>query len=166
MYQIEYLDLEENKEYENIVKKVISQCFKEENIENSKMYISIIFTTPENIHQINKQYRNVDKETDVLSFPIFEKEELEEKIRKQEFEHEDILGDIIISIEKVKEQAIEYEHSFERELSYMLVHGFYHLMGYDHIKDEDKIIMRPKEEIVLNKLGIRRDATNEKEKKE
>ena len=161
MYQIEYLDLEENKEYEEIVEKVLKQCFKEEKIENSKMYISIIFTTPRNIHKINKQYRNVDKPTDVLSFPIFEKQELEEKIKNKEFEHEDILGDIIISIEKVKEQALEYEHSFERELSYMIVHGFYHLMGYDHIKEEDKVIMRPKEENILNKLGIRRDVANE-----
>ena len=161
MYQIEYLDLEENKEYEEIVEKVLKQCFKEEKIENSKMYISVIFTTPKNIHEINKQYRNVDKPTDVLSFPIFEKQELEEKIKNKEFEHEDILGDIIISIEKVKEQALEYEHSFERELSYMIVHGFYHLMGYDHIKEEDKVLMRPKEENILNKLGIRRDVTNE-----
>ena len=161
MYQLEYWDLEENKEYENIIKKVIEQCFKEEKIENSKLYISIILTNPEHIHEINKQYRNVDKETDVLSFPMFEKEELDKKIQDQKFEHEDVLGDIIISIDKVKRQAKEYEHSFEREFSYMIVHGFYHLMGYDHIKEEDKIVMRPKEENILNKLGIRRDEMNE-----
>ena len=79
----------------------------------------------------------------------------------QKFEHEDILGDIVISIEKVKGQAIEYGHSFEREFAYMLVHGFYHLMGYDHIEEEDKKIMRPKEEKVLGELGIRRDELNE-----
>lgn len=157
MYQLEYLDLEENKEYEEIIKKVVEQCFKEENLENSKLYISITLTTPEHIHEINKQYRNVDRATDVLSFPMFEKSELDEKIKKQDFEHEDVLGDIVISIEKVKEQAQEYGHSFERELAYMVVHGFYHLMGYDHIKEEDKVIMRPKEEKVLNKLGITRD---------
>jgi len=157
MYQLEYLDLENNKEYKDIVKKVVQQCFKEENLEDSKLYISIILTTPEHIHEINKQYRNVDKETDVLSFPMFEKEELDDMIKNQNFEHEDVLGDIIISIEKVKGQAEEYGHSFERELSYMIVHGFYHLMGYDHIKEEDKVIMRPKEENVLNKLGIKRD---------
>lgn len=157
MYQLEYLDLEENKEYEEIIKKVVEQCFKEEHLENSKLYISITLTTPEHIHEINKQYRNVDRATDVLSFPMFEKSELDEKIKKQDFEHEDVLGDIVISIEKVKEQAQEYGHSFERELAYMVVHGFYHLMGYDHIKEEDKVIMRPKEEKVLNKLGITRD---------
>ena len=161
MYQLEYLDLEENIEYEDIVKKVVEQCFKEEMLEKSKLYISITLTTPEHIHEINKQYRNVDKETDVLSFPMFEKEELDKKIQNQDFEHEDVLGDIVISIEKVRGQAEEYGHSFEREFSYMIVHGFYHLMGYDHIEEEDKIIMRPKEENVLSKLGIRRDEMNE-----
>lgn len=68
----------------------------------------------------------------------------------------DVLGDIVISIDKVKEQAEEYGHSFERELSYMIVHGFYHLMGYDHIIEEDKVIMREKEENILNKLEIKR----------
>ena len=161
MYQLEYLDLEENKKYEDIISKVVEQCFKEEKIKNSKLYISITLTTPAHIHEINKQYRNVDKETDVLSFPMFEKEELDEKIKNQDFEHEDVLGDIVISIERVKGQAQEYGHSFERELAYMLVHGFYHLMGYDHIKEEDKVIMRPKEENVLNKLGIKRDEIDE-----
>ena len=161
MYQLEYLDLEAEDKYEEIIKRVIEQCFKEEKIEKSKLYISIILTNPEHIHEINKQYRNVDRATDVLSFPIFEKEEIDEKIRTQDFEHEDVLGDIIISIEKVKEQAVEYGHSFEREFAYMLVHGFYHLMGYDHIQEADKVIMRAKEEKVLEKLGIRRDEMNE-----
>ena len=161
MYQLEYLDLQENKEYKDIIKKVIEKCFKEEKLENSKLYISIILTTPEHIHEINKQYRDVDKETDVLSFPMFEKEELDSKIQNKNFKFEDVLGDIVISIKQVELQAIEYGHSFERELSYMVVHGFYHLMGYDHIKEEDKIIMRPKEENILNQLGIRRDEMNE-----
>ena len=162
MYQLEYLDLEENNAYEKIIKKVVEQCFKEEKIEESKLYISITLTTPQNIHKINKQYRNVDNETDVLSFPIFEKKELDEKIKTKKFEYEDILGDIVISIDRVKEQAKEYGHSFEREFAYMLVHGFYHLMGYDHIKEEDKAIMRPKEEKVLKRLGITREEMNEK----
>ena len=70
--------------------------------------------------------------------------------------HEDVLGDVVISIEKVEEQAKEYGHSFERELSYMLVHGFYHLMGYDHIEKEDKKKMREKEEKILDILKISR----------
>ena len=162
MYQLEYLDLEENQKYDEIIKKVVEQCFKEENMENSKLYISITLTNPEHIHEINKQYRNVDRATDVLSFPMFEKEEIDSKIANRDFEHEDVLGDIVISIEQVEKQAKEYGHSFEREFAYMLVHGFYHLMGYDHIKEEDKVIMRPKEEKVLEKLGIRREELNEK----
>ena len=162
MYTIEYLDLEENIEFEEIIKKVIEQCFKEEKLENSKLNISITLTTPENIRKINKEYRNVDNETDVLSFPIFEKEELDKKILNNKFEYEDILGDIVISIKRVEEQAKEYGHSFERELSYMVVHGFYNLMGYDHIKEEDKLVMRSKEEKVLTKLGITREELDEK----
>jgi probable rRNA maturation factor len=162
MYELEYLDVEKKQEYEDIIKKVIKQCFKEETLEDSKLYISIILTTPSNIRKTNKEYRNIDKETDVLSFPMFEKDELDSKIKSSDFEHEDVLGDIMISINKVQEQAKEYGHSFEREFSYMIVHGFYHLMGYDHIEEKDKAIMRAKEEAVLNKLGIRRDEIDEK----
>ena len=156
MLEIVYKDIEENNEYEEIIKKVIEQCYKEENLENSKLFITITLTNPENIQKINKEYRNIDKPTDVLSFPMFEKKELDKKIADNDFEYEDILGDIIISIERVKEQAEEYGHNFERELSYMVVHGFYHLMGYDHIKEEDKNIMRPKEEKILKTLNIER----------
>lgn len=154
--QIEFLDIEENLQYINIINKVIEQCFKEEKLEKTNLYISVILTNPENIKKINKEYRNIDKETDVLSFPMFEKEEIEEiKVSKENIV-EDVLGDIVISIEQVKKQAQEYGHSFEREFAYMLVHGFYHLMGYDHIKEEDKQKMRPKEEKILNDLDITR----------
>lgn len=156
MYEIIYQDIEEKKEYEEVIKKVLTTCFKEEKIEDSKLYITITLTTPEQIKEINKQYRNIDKATDVLSFPMFEKDELDKKIDKKEFSYEDVLGDIVISIERVQEQAQEYGHSFERELSYMVVHGFYHLMGYDHIEEKDKKIMRPKEEKILNELKILR----------
>ncbi len=157
MYEIIYEDVEPNEEYEKTIKKVLEECYKTENLTNSKLIITITLTTPEKIRQINNEYRQIDKATDVLSFPMFEKSELDEKIKKQEFLHEDVLGDIIISVQKVEEQAKEYGHSFERELSYMVVHGFYHLMGYDHIEEKDKIIMRPKEENVLSKLGITRE---------
>ena len=156
MYEIIYEDIEEKEIYEEIVKKVLQQCMKEEKLENSKLSITVTLTTPKQIQKINKEYRNIDKATDVLSFPMFEKDELDEKIKAQDFIHEDVLGDIIISIEKVEEQAKEYNHSFERELSYMIVHGFYHLIGYDHIEEEDKKVMRPKEENILNKLKITR----------
>ncbi len=156
MYEIIYKDIEENKEYEKIVDRVLKQCFQEENMQNSKLSISITLTTAQNIQDVNKQYRNIDKVTDVLSFPMFEKDELALKIKEQDFLHEDVLGDIVICISKVEEQAKEYEHSFERELSYMIVHGFYHLMGYDHEEEEEKALMRAKEEKVLNDLKVNR----------
>ena len=156
MYQLEYLEEIENAKYEEIIEKVIKKCFEVENLIDSQLYISIILTNPENIHKINKDYRDVDKPTDVLSFPMFEKEEIDKKIAEKDFEHEDVLGDIVISIEQVQNQAEEYAHSFEREFAYMIVHGFYHLMGYDHMVEEDKLIMRQKEENILNFLEITR----------
>ena len=158
MYKIEFLDIEENSEYEKTISKVLEECFNVEILPDEKLLVSITLTNPENIRKLNKEYRNIDKETDVLSFPMFEKEELDEMIKESKWEYNDILGDMVISIEQVKKQAIEYGHSFERELSYMVVHSFYHLMGYDHIKEEDKVIMRPKEEYVLEKLGITRES--------
>ncbi len=157
MYEIIYLDVEENPEYEKIIKRVVEKCFEVENLTDSKLILTITLTTPEHIRKINKEYRNIDKETDVLSFPMFEKNEIDKKIKNNDFEHEDVLGDLVISVDRVKEQAVEYGHSFERELSYMVVHGFYHVMGYDHIKEEDKKIMRPKEENILEKLKITRN---------
>ncbi len=157
MYEIIYEDVEPNEEYEKTIEQVLKECYKEEKLENSKLIITITLTTPSKIRKINNEYRQIDRATDVLSFPMFEKSELDKKIENNDFLYEDILGDIIISVEKVKEQAEEYGHSFERELSYMVVHGFYHLMGYDHIEEKDKIIMRPKEEKILNKLGITRE---------
>ena len=153
--QIEYLDIEKNSEYETLIQKVLEKCFEVENMLNTKFYVSVTLTTPENIRKYNREYRNIDKETDVLSFPMFEKDELSELI-KSKMNFEDVLGDMIISIARVKEQAIEYGHSFERELAYMVVHSFYHLMGEDHISEDEKKNMRIKEEIVLDKLNIKR----------
>jgi len=154
LVQIEFLNIEENEEYTKLIKKVVKECFKTENLLDTKLYLSIILTTPRDIQELNNTYRKINKETDVLSFPMFEKDEIPENISK---EIEEPLGDIVISIERVKQQAAEYGHSFERELAYMVVHGFYHLMGYDHIELVDRQEMREKEEIVLNKLNITRD---------
>ena len=158
--QVEFVDIEEKEEYKKLIEKVVDTCFKEENLIYTNLYLNVILTNPENIRIANKEYRNIDKETDVLSFPMFQKQEIEELIEKSKTEEqvvEDVLGDIIISIPRVEEQAKDYGHSFERELAYMVVHGFYHLMGYDHIKEEDKKIMRPKEEKILNDLKIMRN---------
>ena len=154
--EVQYDGIESNKEYDKIINKVINECFKTEGLDKLKLYISITLTVPEVIQQANKKYRNIDKPTDVLSFPMFEKQEIEYML-KNGYEVEDVLGDLIISIPKVKEQAVEYGHSFEREFAYMIVHGFYHLMGYDHMEENDKKEMREKEDAVLNKLGITRD---------
>ena len=156
MYKIEFLDISENQEYEKIISRVLEECFKVENLPQEKLLVSITLTTPENIKELDKKYRGIDRATDVLSFPMFEKSEIEKMVKNGIWDYDDILGDMVISIEQVKIQAEEYGHSFERELSYMVVHSFYHLMGYDHIEEEDKIIMRPKEEFVLSRLGINR----------
>ena len=150
--QIEFLEIPETAEYKELIEKVVETCFNEENLTKTKLYLNVILTNPETIRTTNKKYRNIDKETDVLSFPMFEKDE----IPNIEGNIPDVLGDIVISIDRVKEQAKEYGHSFERELSYMVVHGFYHLMGYDHMKEDEKNIMRQKEENVLEKLKILR----------
>ena len=154
--EINFLDLKKDEKYIDLIEKVIGQAFLEEKIDNINLYVNIILTNPENIRDINKKYRNINKETDVLSFPMFEKDDIEKMILNGNNIYQP-LGDIVISIKRVEEQAKEYDHSFERELSYMLVHGFYHLMGYDHMEDEEKKQMREKEEIVLNILKITRE---------
>lgn len=153
--EVEFLDIEENKEYINIIKNVLKRAIEEEGLYSTKLYINVILTNPNNIKQINRKYRNIDRPTDVLSFPMFEKEEIQ-VLKDKKTQIPEVLGDIIVSIEKVKEQAVEYGHGFERELSYMIIHGFYHLMGYDHMTEEEKKQMREKEEKVLNLLNIQR----------
>lgn len=154
--ELYYKNIEENDSYKELIEKVVSMCFKVEKLEKLNLYISITLTTPQEIRTINNEFRKIDKETDVLSFPMFEKNELDLMVKEQNNSIPETIGDIIISVERVKEQAKEYEHSFERELAYMVVHGFYHLMGYDHMEEEDKKIMRQKEENVLNILDINR----------
>lgn len=162
--EIVWKDIQQNEELEAIIEKVIQKCFEVEHINPTSLYICVTLTDPKNIREINKKYRNIDKETDVLSFPMFEKDELDKLIATNLLKTfnlkngalQDIMGDIIISIERVEEQAQEYGHSFEREFAYMLVHGFYHLRGYDHMVEEEKAQMREKEEDVLSQLNITR----------
>lgn len=118
--------------------------------------VSVLLTDNEEIRSLNKKYRNVDNATDVLSFPLFEEnDDSEEPLYFNETE-EIILGDIIISVEKALEQSEDFGHSFLRELSYLLVHGILHLLGYDHETKEDKKAMRLMEEQILMKLDIGR----------
>ena len=106
--------------------------------------VSLILVSLEEIHRMNKEYRGLDRPTDVISF-----EETDE-------EDENYLGDIFICIDKVYEQAKSYEHSNEREFAFLLLHGILHLSGYDHIEKEDEIIMFKKQDELLEKLGFRR----------
>lgn len=154
--EINFLDIDENNTYSELIDRVVTKCFEVEKLLNLKLYISFTLTTPEKIRELNNEYRKIDRETDVLSFPMFEKGEIL-RIRNKVPEYEEALGDIIISIDRVKEQAEEYGHSFERELAYMVVHGFYHLMGEDHMEEDEKARMRAKEENVLKQLDITRE---------
>ena len=145
-------------EIESFVNKVIKAVLEFENC-NDNYEISISFVDNEEIKDLNKQYRNIDAPTDVLSFPMleFNKKSNDETIVKEVFIDEEIpLGDIVISTEKVIEQAKEYGHGQDRELALLLVHGMLHLLGYDHIQESDEIIMRKKQEEILELLNIKR----------
>ena len=116
--------------------------------------LSLVVTDNKNIQEINKAQRDVDSPTDVLSFPGYEKEEWNE-VKKRENEVI-YIGDIVVSKEKIVEQAKEYNTGFEREFCYLIAHGMLHLMGYDHMNEEDKKVMREKEEEIMKKLNLER----------
>lgn len=107
--------------------------------------ISISVVDEEEIRQLNKEYRGVDSITDVLSFPLFERDEIPS---------EGMLGDIVICSKRVVEQAEEFGHSQEREFVYLTVHSLLHLLGYDHIEEDERTEMRNKEKEIMKKLGI------------
>lgn len=122
--------------------------------------ISLTITDNENIRQINNEHRGIDRPTDVLSFPMLEFDENGDII-ENEFEYDEdmiMLGDIVISMERAREQAIEFGHSFTREIAFLTAHSMLHLLGYDHVDDEEgERIMCQKQEAVLSGLGITRD---------
>lgn len=127
--------------------------------------ISLLFVTDEEIREINLETRNIDRATDVLSFPMldYEKGKVYKDIyRNFEFDEtfkdgeELVLGDMVLSLERALEQSEEYGHSYEREVCYLVVHSILHLLGYDHMEEEEKNIMRKREEEILNKLNITR----------
>ncbi len=130
------------------IKKLIKYALKHENLDNVEF--DIIFVNNTTIKKLNKEYRNIDKVTDVLTFALEDYQEvIYDKIR--------VLGDIYISIDKAKEQAFEYEHSFIREISFLTIHGFLHLLGYDHMNKTDEKNMFKKQEEILNGYGIKRE---------
>jgi probable rRNA maturation factor len=119
---------------------------------SEKAEVSVALCDDATIHQLNRDFRKVDRPTDVLSFALNEGEEPE----IVDGPAEELLGDIIISVDTLTRQAEEYGHSLERELAYLTIHGFLHLMGYDHEIEDDKIEMRKEEEVVLSALGMNR----------
>ena len=125
-----------------IVNKIIKRILKKEKIKNSSF--SIIFVDDDYIKRINREYRNIDKVTDVISFALCDNARIETKIK--------MLGDIYVSIPRMIKQADEYGHSQTREISFLVAHGLFHLLGYDHMTKADEEIMFGKQEEVLNEF--------------
>lgn len=138
-------DIEITNDMLDIVKISIAEVLKEEELDEN-VQVSISFVGDEEIQRLNKDFRGVDSSTDVLSFPMDDEFQIEETI----------LGDVIINTKRVLEQAKEFGHSNTRELSYLTVHSILHLLGYDHMEDEDKEIMRSKEKSIMDSLKIYR----------
>ena len=130
------------------VLKVLYSAIEKEGLENT--IFNVIIVDNEYIHELNRDYRNIDRETDVITFALEDDDTmvLPENVR--------VLGDIYISIDRARSQAEEYGHSFLREICFLAVHGFYHFLGYDHMTPEDEKVMFGKQEEVLSAYGITR----------
>ena len=140
---------EEIKELET-VEKVLYSAMEKEKLEN--VSFNLIIVDNDYIHELNKTYRNIDRETDVITFALEDEDTL---VMPSD---ERILGDIYISIDRARSQAEDFGHSLLRELSFLAVHGFYHLLGYDHMTEEEEKVMFKKQEEVLDAYGIRRES--------
>jgi metalloprotein, YbeY family len=134
-----------------LIEAVIDTSLRYEQIENN-CEISVTIVNNEEIHNLNRKFRNIDRATDVLSFPLidFKKESLP---NKDQYVY---LGDIVISIDKAKEQALQYGHSLRREIGFLTAHSMLHLLGYDHMVKEEEIVMFKKQEEILNLLELKR----------
>lgn len=140
---------EEKVEEENLINDVLEFAMKKEQLDNTSF--SVIFVDNEYIHNLNKTYRNIDRPTDVITFALEDDESIINGSDNR------MLGDIYISLDRAHEQAKEYGHSFKRELSFLAVHGFYHLLGYDHQTEEEEKIMFGKQEEILEEFNIKRE---------
>ena len=141
-----------NEEFEKIINKVLAKVSELYGLEENSE-VSVVLVSDAYIHALNKKYRDKDCATDVLSLALNEGDEPE----IIDGPAQNLLGDIIISIDTAKSQAEEYGHSIEREIAFLTVHGILHLLGYDHIEEADRIEMRQEEEYILTKLGINRE---------
>lgn len=135
------IKIDELKDMEFAIKKAIEM----EKLDN--VNFNIIIVDNEYIHRLNKEYRKIDRPTDVISFALEDNEDIQ-------YENFRLLGDIYISIDKAKEQADMYGHSLKRELCFLAVHGFLHLLGYDHMKKEDEKVMFARQDLILDEAGI------------
>ena len=127
--------------------KTIKEVLRVENFaENTEVSLSVV--DRDTIHKLNKEYRNVDRPTDVLSFPM------DEEAYDNEGNPLILLGDIVICLDIAREQAADFGHSLEREIMYLICHSTLHLLGYDHIEEDDKKVMRSKEKEVMKNLGV------------
>ena len=138
-------DIKITEEIKNLIEKSIAAVLKVENLDQN-VEVSVSFVGDDEIRDLNRDYRGVDKSTDVLSFPMDDEFIIDNRI----------LGDVIINTRRVMEQAEELGHSNERELSYLTVHSILHLLGYDHMEDEDKKEMREREKLAMKELSIYR----------
>ena len=134
------------KELETI-ERLLNYAIEHEKLNN--LEFNIIIVDNEKIHELNRDYRGIDRPTDVITFALEDNEDFPEMDIR-------ILGDIYISIDKAKGQAIEYGHSFLRELSFLTIHGFLHLLGYDHMNEDEEKVMFSKQEEILDGFGIKR----------
>ena len=139
-----------SEEIRKTMERAACRCLETEGVDGQRAELSVTFVDPEEIRILNRDYRGVDKVTDVLSFPQFEG--ADEMPQQGEL----CLGDVVICREKAAGQAEEFGHSFEREIIYLFTHRVLHLLGYDHMTDEDKRQMRQREEEVMEYLGIGR----------
>ena len=147
MNKIEIINQTNEKVDKESLKKIVDYTLAKEQVKNG--VLNVIIIDNDMIHKLNKEYRGIDRPTDVISFAL----EDDDTFIKLD---ERILGDIYISIDKVYEQAKEYDHSFKREISFLTVHGVLHLLGYDHMVKEEEIIMFQKQEQILEELKITR----------
>ena len=134
-------------EYMDKLYGLLEFALKREKLDNVEF--NIIFVDINKIHEINREYRGIDRPTDVISFALEDNMDIM-------LDHR-LLGDIYICLEKAHEQALEYNHSYLRELAFLMIHGLLHLLGYDHMKPDEEKIMFSKQEDILNEYGIRRD---------
>lgn len=134
------------------MEQIVQRALQEHNLP-SFAEVSVMLCDNETIRDINMEWRSLDKATDVLSFPLHERLRDGINIVDEEF----LLGDIIISLERAGEQALEFAHSLDREILYLFVHGLLHLLGYDHCEDEERLEMRLREEGLLAMVGAERN---------